>query len=134
MQAMKYASKEIHSGFETQGRCHQKYKTGVSVTPQKGLIFSKKNFYTRKHSSRMRTAHSLTVSRSIPCILGGGGFCPIFLKADHPHLDADPPCGQTNTCETITLPQTSFAGGKSLSLATTHRYPSPLFTHNLRPH
>ena len=33
-----------HSGFETQ-RCHQKSKTGVSVTPQKGLmskIFLKK--------------------------------------------------------------------------------------------
>ena len=36
---------------------------------------------------------------------------------DHVTCDAcweiDPqPCGQTNTCENITLPQTSFAGGK----------------------
>ena len=28
----------IHPGFETQGRRHQKVKTGVSVTPQKGLL------------------------------------------------------------------------------------------------
>ena len=33
----------IHPGFETQGRRHQKYKTRVSVTPQKGLM-SSKNF------------------------------------------------------------------------------------------
>ena len=31
----------IHPGFETQGRCHQKSKTGVSVAPQKGLVSSK---------------------------------------------------------------------------------------------
>ena len=33
----------IHPGFETQGRHHQKSKTGVSVAPQKGLM-SSKNF------------------------------------------------------------------------------------------
>ena len=32
----------IHPGFETQGRHHQKSKTGVSVAPQKGLVSSKK--------------------------------------------------------------------------------------------
>ena len=32
----------IHSGFETQGRYHQKSKTGVSVAWQKGHVFSKK--------------------------------------------------------------------------------------------
>ena len=33
-----------------------------------------------------------------------------------PPLDRDPPpCGQTDTCEYITLPQTSFAGGKNKS-------------------
>ena len=37
------ADKAAHSGFETQGRCHQKPKTGVSVAPQKGLM-SSKNF------------------------------------------------------------------------------------------
>ena len=35
------ANKAAHSGFETQRRCHQKFKTGVSVTPQKGLMSSK---------------------------------------------------------------------------------------------
>ena len=31
----------IHPGFETQGRRHQKSKTGVSVSPQKELASSK---------------------------------------------------------------------------------------------
>ena len=39
-QARKYASKGIHPGFKTQGRRHQKSKTGVSVIPQKGLMSS----------------------------------------------------------------------------------------------
>ena len=30
-----------HPGFETQGRCHHKFKTGVSVAPRKGLMSSK---------------------------------------------------------------------------------------------
>ena len=41
-------NKAAHSGFETQRRCHQKFKTGVSVAPQKGLMSSKnflKKFY-----------------------------------------------------------------------------------------
>ena len=58
----------------------------------------------------MRTARLFTVSRNI-----------------RPPLDADPlvmwpvmhagkptPRGQTNTCENITLPQTSFAGGNKV--------------------
>ena len=40
MQVMKYTSKGIHSGFETQDRHHQKSKAGVSVAPQKGLMSS----------------------------------------------------------------------------------------------
>ena len=39
-QARKHA-KVIHSGFETQGRHHQKSKTGVSVVRQKGPVSSK---------------------------------------------------------------------------------------------
>ena len=91
------------------------------------------------HSSRLRTARSLTVSRSI----GGGRVggvlpnpprcrppwmqTPLWMQTptqmQTPLLDAVPPpgcrppgcgspCGQTNTCENITLPQTSFSGGK----------------------
>ena len=37
----KACKREIHPGFETQGRRHQKSKTGVSVAPQKGLMSSK---------------------------------------------------------------------------------------------
>ena len=40
-----------HSGFETQRRCHQKSKTGVSVAPQKGLM-SSKNLKKKKRSTR----------------------------------------------------------------------------------
>ena len=39
----------IHPGFETQGRCHQKFKKGVSVGPQKGLVLS--NFFFLKKAS-----------------------------------------------------------------------------------
>ena len=38
----------IHSGFETQGRRHQKSKTGVSVAPQKGLGSSENLFLKTK--------------------------------------------------------------------------------------
>ena len=34
-------NKAVYYGFETQGRCHQKSKPGVSVAPQKGLISTK---------------------------------------------------------------------------------------------
>ena len=34
----------IHPNFETQGKWYQKFKTGLSVAPQKGLIFSKTFF------------------------------------------------------------------------------------------
>ena len=37
----KHASKEIHPGFETQGRSHLKPKTWVSVAAQKELMSSK---------------------------------------------------------------------------------------------
>ena len=32
------ATKAAHSGFETQGRHHQRSKRGVSVVPQKGCM------------------------------------------------------------------------------------------------
>ena len=44
----------IHPGFETQGRRHQKSKTGVSVAPQKGFMSSKfflKNYWKLDHLS-----------------------------------------------------------------------------------
>ena len=37
-------TKGIHPGFETQGRCHQTSKTGLSKAPWKGLISSKTIF------------------------------------------------------------------------------------------
>ena len=35
MQAMKHANEGIHPCFETQGRCHQKSKTAVSVARER---------------------------------------------------------------------------------------------------
>ena len=43
--------------------------------------------------------------------LGGGFLCPGGLC----HGDPLPPCRQTDICENITLPQTSFAGGNKLT-------------------
>ena len=48
MQARKHANKSFHPGFETQGKRHQKFKTGVSVAPQKGLINVLQNFFLKK--------------------------------------------------------------------------------------
>ena len=42
-----------------------------------------------------------------------GGFCPTPLDA-YPAVGGPPSPQWTNTCENITLPQTSFAGGKYL--------------------
>ena len=42
------------------------------------------------HSSRMCTAHLLTISRSIPCILGGLPNPPWMQTS----LEADPPGGR----------------------------------------
>ena len=42
----------IHPGFETQDRCHQKSKVGVTVAPQKRLVscvFFKRYFYCGKN-------------------------------------------------------------------------------------
>ena len=74
----------------------------------------------------MRTARLLTVSHSIPCIWrgeslhsGGGWTDPLVMwsvmHAGKPtrHVDRR----MTHTCENITLPQTSFAGGNNITLA-----------------
>ena len=67
----------------------------------------------------MRTARSSTVQG------GGVSVTETPLDRDHPGqrslwteitldrdpLDRDPPCGQTDACENITLSQTSFVGG-----------------------
>ena len=42
MQVTKHSSKGFHPGFETQGRCRKKTKTGTSMALFKGLRSSKK--------------------------------------------------------------------------------------------
>ena len=64
----------------------------------------------------------------------GGGVClpppdadPLDAEPPLPRgckqkpVEADPyPCGQTNTCENITLPQTSFTGGNNELIHVQH--------------
>ena len=55
---MRKDTKGIHPGFETQGRCHQKSKMGVSVATHKGLMSSnnfKKNNKKQKNVQNIMT-------------------------------------------------------------------------------
>ena len=70
---------------------------------------------TSMHSSRMRTTRLLTVSRSSIRILAGG--LPFWVGRGLPShgivgMQIPHPLEQTNTCEKITLPHTSYAVGK----------------------
>ena len=47
----------IHSGFEAQGRCHQKSKTGVSVAPQRGFV-SQKIFNKRYSCEKLKKRYN----------------------------------------------------------------------------
>ena len=47
-------NKDAHSGFETKTRPHQKSKTEISVTPQKGLM-SSKIFFEKKRANILST-------------------------------------------------------------------------------
>ena len=95
-------------------------------------------FPTRMHSSRMRTASSLTASRSIrwgACMPGRGacaqGVCArgghaclgrgacvhaqgegVCMPGGHAWYAQPPVNRMTDACNNITLPQTSFSGGK----------------------
>ena len=68
---------------------------------------------TTMHSSRMRTARVLTVSHSMLCT--GGCTWSRGWGVPGPGVSGTPPLWTeflTDTSENITLPQTSFAGGK----------------------
>ena len=76
------------------------------------------HLFTRKHSSRM---HTTSFSDS----WAGGLLTENPLHRDPLHRDSPctetsrqrpAPCGQTNTCENIILPQISFAGGNNCDL------------------
>ena len=42
-------SEGIHSGFETTGKCHEKYKTGVRLAQSKRLMLSNLFLKTKKN-------------------------------------------------------------------------------------
>ena len=68
-------------------------------------IVTQTQMQTRMHSSRMRT----TRSSGRP----GGGVSP-RTRHSPPGADPPPPVNRiTDACKNITLPQTSFAGGKN---------------------
>ena len=99
--------------------------------------YFKKHSQTRLHSSRMHTAQLLTVSPNMHCTGGGAcsggclvpggvpgpgglplwreGVCSWGVVSQHA-LRQTPPWTEffTHTTENITLPQTSFAGGKMI--------------------
>ena len=80
---------------------------------------------TRMHSSRMRTARSLPymwglcTGGSLSRVVFWGALCLEGLcqgvSVRETPLDRDPLAGQTDTCENITLPETSFASISPIS-------------------
>ena len=64
MQVTEHASEGIHAKLKTQGRRHQKSKTGISVAKQKGLMASKYFFKKRKPKLirlSLRSSHAVNV-------------------------------------------------------------------------
>ena len=65
---------------------------------------------TRMYSSRVRTARSLPLGASVH---GGYLYMGMSLPRGVSVRETSSPCGQTDICENIALPQTSFAGGNN---------------------
>ena len=88
------------------------------------ILFRCFHLFTRKHCSRMHTirfSDSWEVSLQRP----PPGQRPLHTETPPAHRDSPctdtsrqrpSPCGQTNTCENIILPQISFAGGNKCDL------------------
>ena len=74
-QARKCAS-NIHPGFETQGWCHQKSETGVSMAPQKGQELKKKK--KKVYLDKM----------FIPSLIVGGSNLALLLQC-MPQIDTN---------------------------------------------
>ena len=82
----------------------------------------------RMHSSRMRTACTLTVSPSMLC--SRGGVWSRGVVSQHALRQTPPPWTEflTHASENITLPQTSFAGGKKVKIPRQSNPNNPLPT------
>ena len=102
-------------------RCYFSRKISLVTTK----LLCPENILTRLHSSRMRTARTLTISPSMLCTRGGGATSQGCLGRGASRgvssWGVPPPGGlppvnrMTNRCKNITLPQTSFAGGNNIS-------------------
>ena len=53
----------IHTGFETEARRHQKFKTGISVVPQKGLM-SFKTFINEEKLQKLFVSDTRNISNN----------------------------------------------------------------------
>ena len=76
----------IYPGFETQGRHHQKSKTGVSVAPWKGLM-SSKNFFKKSREAIKNPSQIWCINEtpSCPwevCISGEGWGKSVVAKSN----------------------------------------------------
>ena len=77
------ANKAAHSGSDTQRRHHQESKIGVSVTPQKGLMFSKYIFLKKRKFELLTTFERMYVETCLATLLdlqfssdsNQGSFC-----------------------------------------------------------
>ena len=75
--------KGIHPEFETQGRCHQKSKTGVSVALRKGLMLSKIKKKNNKDRSDSKHANKGTIQKWIRTIVPGKSLITSWSILDY---------------------------------------------------
>ena len=84
----------IYPGFESQGRHHQKSKTGVSVVPRKGLMSSKKKVNIQESPTTCCVASARYAALSY----GGGGVPhPVMMGVPHPVMVGGSPSSHGGT-------------------------------------
>ena len=109
MQARKHASRGSVLNFETHGKCYQISKTGVSECIPVGYVLPTL-YCTGGSLSRGSLFMGVSIQwESLSREVSGGSLSRGSLSG-RPHH----PCGQADSCENITLPQTLFAGGKKI--------------------
>ena len=102
------------------GSCVSQHALRQTTPPPLWTEFLTHASETRMHSSRMRTACLLTVPQH--ALPGGVPAQGVYLPRGVPaQVLLSPVNRMTDSCKNITLPQTSFAGGKYYLAATSLR-------------